>query len=301
MDPICDGGAWSVGTPSPSRSAYTSLRRAVSRSDNRRELANTMDDRWSSTRSTICASTCGQIDPCWGAAEADPSCGSVVPSSVMSSTGTRTERSKVLGDAGATMRMGAEPVRNRPTSSCGRTVAESPMRCAGRSNAASSRSSDNARWAPRLVPATACTSSTMTVSTVRNVSRAAEVNMRNNDSGVVMRMSGGVLSMARRSAGLVSPERTPTEISGGATPWSLAVCVIPTRGERRFRSTSTASALSGDTYSTRVPRSASSSVPAPRWTSRSSAQRNAERVLPEPVGATTNVWAPLEMESHAPS
>ena len=37
--------------------------------------------------------------------------------------------------------------------------------------------------------------------------------MRNSDSGVVMRMSGGVVAIARRSLAGVSPERTPTVMS----------------------------------------------------------------------------------------
>ncbi len=43
---------------------------------------------------------------------------------------------------------------------------------------------------PRFEAATACTSSTITVSTPSSVSRAAEVSVRYSDSGVVMRMSG---------------------------------------------------------------------------------------------------------------
>ena len=42
-----------------------------------------------------------------------------------------------------------------------------------------------------MPPATACTSSTITVSTPRSDSRACEVSIRNSDSGVVIRMSGG--------------------------------------------------------------------------------------------------------------
>ena len=57
------------------------------------------------------------------------------------------------------------------------------------------------------MPATACTSSTMTVSTPRSASRAAEVSSRKSDSGVVMRMSGGVRANGRRSSAGVSPER----------------------------------------------------------------------------------------------
>ena len=54
---------------------------------------------------------------------------------------------------------------------------------AGLGSSASSRSSETARCAPRLVPATAWTSSTMMVSTSVSVSRALEVNIRKRDSG----------------------------------------------------------------------------------------------------------------------
>ena len=92
-------------------------------------------------------------------------------------------------------------------------VADRAIRWAGRSRSRSSRSSDSARCAPRLVPATAWTSSMMIVSTPRSVSRAWLVSIRKRDSGVVMRMSGGVVPSLRRSAGLVSPERSPTVTS----------------------------------------------------------------------------------------
>ena len=103
-------------------------------------------------------------------------------------------------------------------------AAPSPTaRSAGRavSNSWSSRSSDSARCAPRLVPATACTSSTMTVCTSASVSRAADVSIRNSDSGVVIRMSGGLVISSRRWAGGVSPERTPTLMSGAGSPTAL--------------------------------------------------------------------------------
>ena len=149
----------------------------------------------------------------------------------------------VLG--GATISTGADPPRNRATSSSGRTVALSPIRWAGRSSSASSRSRVTARWAPRLVPATACTSSTITVSTPRRLSRAWLVSIRNSDSGVVIMMSGGWVTSRRRSAAGVSPERTPTVTSGTCWPSRSPVWRMPVSGLRRLRSTSTASALSG--------------------------------------------------------
>ena len=55
---------------------------------------------------------------------------------------------------------------------------------------------------PRFVPAIACTSSRISVSTVRSICRPCEVSSRKSDSGVVMRMSGGREARARRSAAL---------------------------------------------------------------------------------------------------
>lgn len=222
-----------------------------------RELANTMVDRFSSTRSTTRSSTCGQIDAVVVGARASRSSSPKAepardgealgpPSTVMSGMGTETVRSHVFSVRGATTVTGSRPPRNRATVSIGSTVADSPMRCTGCSSRASSRSSVSARCAPRLVPATACTSSTMTVCTSVRVSRALEVSIRYSDSGVVMRMSGGFVSRARRIACGVSPERTPTLISGGSIPACRAVCEMPIRGARRLRSTSTPRALSGE-------------------------------------------------------
>ena len=131
----------------------------------------------------------------------------------MSSTGTTIDRSQDFSAGGATMRDRVRPAEiARPPAPAGRTVAERPIRWSGRRtpvdvggatrrSSASSRSSDRARWAPRLVPASACTSSTITVCTERSMSRAAEVSIRNSDSGVVIKMSGGRVTSARRSAG----------------------------------------------------------------------------------------------------
>ena len=191
-----------------------------------------MELRWASIRSTMRSSTSGQMEP---------------PSRLaISGTGTCTASSKVLAAGGAMMVVARLPDRNRATSSAGRTVADNPIRWAGWASSASRRSSDRARCAPRLVPATACTSSTMTVCTVARVSRAAEVSIRNNDSGVVIRMSGGFAISSRRRRGGVSPERTPTLVSGGVVPRRSAIRVMPVSGVRRLRSTSTASALSGE-------------------------------------------------------
>ena len=119
-----------------------------------------------------------------------------------------------------------------PRPPAGRTVADRPIRWAGPRSAvsASSRSSDRARCAPRLLPASACTSSTMTVSTPRSASRALEVSSRNSDSGVVIRMSGGLVASRRRSSAAVSPVRTATRMSGSGAAHGLRG--VPDPGQR---------------------------------------------------------------------
>ncbi len=241
--PIASAGKVSSATAS----SASSLSRAVSFSASRREFANTIVERCSRTRSRIRCSTAGQIDAFCSAPAAEPDTSPVgCPRTDMSSTGTSTRTSMVLAVFGCTTRTGRPPARNEQTSSTGRTVADSPIRCAGFSSSASSRSSDSARCPPRLVPATACTSSRITVRTPRSDSRAAEVRIRNNDSGVVTSTSGGVRMNARRSSAGVSPVRMPTAIDGSGSPNRCAACRMPVNGARRLRSTSTASAFNGE-------------------------------------------------------
>ena len=57
------------------------------------------------------------------------------------------------------------PAKYAATRSSGATVAESPTRRSGARVSSASDSSSSARCAPRLLPASACTSSTITVST----------------------------------------------------------------------------------------------------------------------------------------
>ncbi len=302
---ICAGGraGGSGSEPGATSSAWISLRRAVSRSARRRELTNTIVERCAVTRSTTCRSTCGQMEPCpgvpGGAVPPGPPAAAELRS-VMSSTGTRTVRSNRLSEPGATIVTGRSPARKRATSAWGRTVADSPTRCAGVSSSSSSRSRLSARCAPRLVPATAWISSMITVSTPARVSRAAEVSSRNSDSGVVTSTCGGRARCRRRSSGGVSPVRIPTVTSAASTPSAAASRVIPASGARRLRSTSTASALSGEMYNTRVPGATGCSA-APPSSSRSNAARNAESVFPDPVGATTSVCAPPASAPQAPS
>ena len=64
-----------------------------------------------------------------------------------------------------------EPTRKRAMASTGFWVADSPTRTGGLSVNAASRSSDNARWLPRLFDASAWISSTMTVRVVASILR----------------------------------------------------------------------------------------------------------------------------------
>ena len=149
------------------------------------------------------------------AAVAGPLRSSIVswPSSPMSSTGMTTSTSSGLRMPASTMVTGRgspgadQPPRKRATSSSGRCVADSPIRWGGWLVISSSRSSDSARWAPRLVGASAWISSMMTVSTSASVSRADDVSMRYRLSGVVISRSGGRRMSAWRSLALVSPVR----------------------------------------------------------------------------------------------
>ena len=148
---------------------------------------------------------------------------------------------------------------------------------------ASSRSSDNARCAPRLSRATAWISSTIAVRTVDSMRRPlSEVSSTYSDSGVVTRTCGGALTIRWRSACAVSPVRTAVRMSGTPAARSSA------RGSSKFLRTSFASALRGETYTTCV--SPGSESPCRIIASRQA--RKAARVLPEPVGAAMSVSSP---------
>jgi hypothetical protein len=133
----------------------------------------------------------------------------------------------------------------------------------------------------------------MTVSTDRSRSRAFEVSSRNSDSGVVIRMSAGARWNRVRSPAGVSPVRTAMTGAWKAAPVDCATLAIPASGARRLRSTSTARALSGETYTTRQRSDASGNSSNIR---RLSDHRNAASVLPLPVGARIRVDSPREID-----
>ena len=183
------------------------------------------------------------------------------------------------------------PVKNRAIWSMGLWVAERPIRWILRGLSAARRSRVIARWEPRLSRTSAWISSTMTVSTFRNVSRLfGLVSIRYRDSGVVTRMWGGRLSIAARFAAGVSPVRRPTRIGGTSRPRSAASARISASGCSRFRCMSFESARNGEMYTTRI-----SLVRDPcseSWNSRSIAARKAVKVFPLPVGAAIRISRP---------
>src|ERR1700677_3610684 len=112
-------------------------------------------------------------------------------------------------------------------------------------------------------------------------------------------MSPGCLRKRARSFCEVSPVRTLISGIRTLTPSRLAIFAIPTRGDRRLRSTSAARAFRGDRYTTRHPRSASAPDASPdRIINLSRHHRNAVSVLPVPVGASISVDSPRAIAGH---
>ena len=127
-------------------------------------------------------------------------------------------------------------------------VAESPMRCGASGARRARRSRVSARCAPRLVPATAWISSTITARSALNIVRPRTLVRRMcSDSGVVMRTCGVLRSMRARAAAGVSPVRTATRISGNFSPAFSKRSFSCASGSSRLRWTSLLSALSGET------------------------------------------------------
>ncbi len=74
-----------------------------------------------------------------------------------------------------------------------------------------------------------------------------EVSSRNSDSGVV-RISGGWLTILRRSCGVVSPLRMPTLTFGDGKPIASHCPAMPSNGACRFFRDIRAQRLQGETY-----------------------------------------------------
>lgn len=103
--------------------------------------------------------------------------------------------------------------------------------------------------------------------------------------------------IARRSFGVVSPLLVATVTCGACEPRASICSRIPAKGTSRFFATSTPSAFNGEIYNTRTPLRAWSA--ALRDRSESMANRNAERVFPEPVGAMTSTFSRRPIAGHA--
>jgi hypothetical protein len=172
-----------------------------------------------------------------------------------------------------------------------RWVADRPMRVNRRPHKASSRSSVSARCAPRLLPASAWISSTITLRTPASIARPdSEPSRMYSDSGVVTMMCGGRLRHFARSACGVSPVRTALRISTVGRPSAPVPRGCPAAGapgSGACRSTAPSAARRTPPAWRCRQRAASASR-----TSASSACRKAVSVLPEPVGAATSVSRP---------
>ena len=143
----------------------------------------------------------------------------------------------------------SDPTRKPAISSMGACVALRPTRVRGSPTRAWRCSRLRERRVPRFDEHRSCISSMMTHSTPTNFSENLRVDRtRERDSGVVMNMWGGRLTIRCLSAVVVSPLRTATRMSGIVRPSLRDISWISSRGTTRFLWMSFASALSGETY-----------------------------------------------------
>ena len=99
-----------------------------------------------------------------------------------------------------------------------------------------------------MTPATACSSSTITLFTDFSIARPeVDVSRMYSDSGVVTRMCGGTRRIRSRSAAGVSPVRTASRIATSGSPIATSPARMPASGSCRFLRMSLDSAFSGET------------------------------------------------------
>ena len=244
-----------------SRSAASSLSRVASRSARRRALTKISVERCSCTRSSRRGCIAGQMLRRTGPAAAGPLVGSSItwPSSAMSSTGTTTSISSGLRMPASTMVTGrgrrragpagssSKPPRKRAISSSGRWVADRPMRCGGRSQRASSRSSVSARCGPALGGGQRVDlvddhrlDVAQGVPGLRREHQVERLGRGDQQVGRVADELAALVLAACRRCGCRRSAR------GAARPRRSAARPMPRSGARRFLSTSTASARSGE-------------------------------------------------------
>ena len=138
--PIASAGNSSSSCAPSASSAASSLSRDVSRSASRRELANTIVDRCCAHQLQEPRSTAGQIDGRCAVPAAEPI--DLLVGAARAPAARRARRDPAPAPrpsprrssacAAGRPRPGGRPARNVDTSSSGRTVADSPMRWAGR-------------------------------------------------------------------------------------------------------------------------------------------------------------------------
>ena len=281
----------------------SSFSRALSRSASRRELANTIVERWASIRSSTRSSTCGQID----VRRSAPAAAAGQVAGRLAQRGHVLDRHDDLQLERLRRRRlrrpstGRPPARNVATSSTGRTVAESPIALRRRVEQrveALERQRPGGRRAWWRTPRAPRRRS-------RCRRRAAtrgppDVSSRNSDSGVVIRMSGGRRANSRRSSAGVSPVRIADgDVGLGQAEPGRG---LPDAGQRGAQVALDVDGQRLERADVEHPAAAlrvvghGSARPAGRAT-----DRNAASVLPEPVGATTRVCSPRAMASQAPA
>ena len=132
--------------------------------------------------------------------------------------------------------IGRPPETNRPISSSGRCVADRPMRWNGSSTSARAARREIARCAPRLVPATACTSSRISVSTaaqrvarLRGEHQVERLGRRDQDVGRLLEQLAPLL--LRRVAG--AHRDAQLRLEPGERAAQVALDVVVERLQRR--------------------------------------------------------------------
>ena len=174
-------------------------------------------------------------------------------------------------------------------------------RCARAAPAVSAarRSSESARWLPRLLRRARGSRRRSPCASWTSIARPdAEPSSTYSDSGVVTTMCGGRLRMLARSACGVSPVRTSVRMS--TSGMALVAQRLPDAGQRRGE-------VLAHVVRQRLQRRdvddgrlvGQRRLDTPCRTSPSIAARNAASVLPDPVGAATSTFRPAWRRGHA--
>ena len=207
----------------------SSLRLAQSRSARRRELANTIVERWARISSTSRSSMWGQIDAVVGCADdaskldRSSNCRHVLDrhhhrqvERLLARRGHDRDRAGAAEEAGHLVQ---GPDGGRQADAAGRPLQQlvQALQAEGEVGPALGRDHRVDLVDDHRVD-------------VARASRALEVSSRNSDSGVVMRMSGGWAGKRRRTSAGVSPVRMPTVMSGSGWSRRAAAARRPARG-----------------------------------------------------------------------